>query len=80
MTDSIPVLTGVMIFVSVLLAGRSTEASRRLAWALGLTSQILLIGFGVLTKHYTFGTHLLVAAAFSWNLWTTRRPVKAQPV
>lgn len=71
--DVIPLLTGTMIFVSVLLAGRRTERSRRLAWALGLLSQLLLIAFGLLTRHVAFGTHALVAGAFAWNLWTTRK-------
>lgn len=64
----IPLLTGPMIFVSVLLAGRRTERTRKQAWALGLASQLLLIGFGALSGHFAFLTHALVASAFAYNL------------
>lgn len=67
--DLIPVATGTMIFISVLLAGTTSISKRRLAWALGGLSQCLLLLFGALTHHYTFSTHLPVALAFGFNLW-----------
>lgn len=70
--DVIPAITGIMIFVSVLLAGTKQLPKIRLAWMLGLGSQVLLVGFGVLTGHYAFGMHLLVASAFAVNIWKFR--------
>jgi ABC-type uncharacterized transport system permease subunit len=70
--EFIPIATGVMIFISVLLAGRKTESSRKQAWTLGLISQLLLIGFGAFTGHLAFFTHALVACAFAYNLLPKR--------
>lgn len=68
----IPVLTGVLIFISILIANQNDPRKRRTAWILGLASQVLLIAFGLLTGNYAFGSHLLVAGAFGYNLVRTR--------
>ncbi len=64
----IPAFTGAMIFISVLIANRNDPRKRRLAWLLGLVSQLMLIAFGLLTKNYAFSSHVLVAGAFAFNL------------
>lgn len=66
--ELIPLLTGVLIFISILIANQNDPSKRRLAWILGLVSQMLLITFGVLTGNYAFGSHVLVAGAFAYNL------------
>lgn len=66
--ELIPTLTGIMIFISVILAGRKTELTMKQAWILGLISQVLLIVFGALVGHFAFFTHVLVAGAFAYNL------------
>jgi len=68
----IPLFTGVVIFISILVANQNDPRKRRLAWLLGLLSQLALIAFGLLTKNYAFISHVLVASAFAFNL--VRKP------
>lgn len=69
----IPLATGGLIFVSILIANQNDPRKRRTAWILGLVSQLLLITFGVLTGNYAFASHVLVALAFGYNLIRGRR-------
>ena len=71
--DLIPILTGLMIFISVLMAktlGEKAKRYRQVAWTLGLISQLILVAFGWLTGYYGFATHVLIAGAFAWNMWS----------
>lgn len=77
LADVIPACTGLLIFVSVLLAGTTPTSprfgrNRTWSWSLGAASQVLLILYGVFTHTYTFGSHALVAGAFLTNLYRGR--------
>lgn len=72
--EVIPWFTGTMIFVSVLIANQNDPSKRRTAWILGVVSQLLVVTFGVVTGNYGFGSHLLVAGAFMYNI--TRKAPK----
>lgn len=69
LADILAALPGIMIFISVLLAGSEKWRKRQWAWILGLVTQLVLILFGWLTGHFGFATNILAAAAFAWNLW-----------
>lgn len=73
MAEIIPLFTGALIFISILIANQNDPRKRRLAWVLGLISQIGLISFGLLTGNYAFTSHVLVAAAFAYNLLRRRK-------
>lgn len=78
--DIIPIVTGTMVFIAVLLSSAKSLQRRRLGWYLGGSAQILLITFGVLTQHYGFSSHMLVAIAFVVVLWRTSRFNKPKPI
>jgi len=70
----IPAVTGCMVFASILLAGTDVKSvhvtrNRRLAWSLGILSQVILQGFAILTGYFTFSFYLLPAVAFGVNLY-----------
>lgn len=74
LADVIPACTGLLIFTSVLLAGTTPtnpqfDRNRTLSWSLGALSQGMLVGFGMLTGTYTFGSHAFVAVAFLSNIY-----------
>lgn len=76
---AIPAITALMVFASILYAGTHPNdprvvRHRRIAWSLGIGSQLLLQGFAVLTGVFTFGFYLLPAAAFAYNMWRSYRP------
>lgn len=77
----IPAVTGTMVFASILLAGTDVESphvmrNRRLAWTLGILSQVILQGFALLTGYFTFSFYLLAAVAFLINLVKSLRSKK----
>lgn len=71
LVDRLPLVTGLLIFMSVWIVDK--RKNLRKAMALGLVAQLLLVLFGGLTSHWDFLAHLLVAFAFAKNLWTTRK-------
>lgn len=74
LADIISVLNGVLVFISVMLAGSNNWRKRRWAWGLGLSVQLGLILFGWLTDHYGFFTSVIPMWAFAWNLWRSYYP------
>jgi len=74
LADIISVLNGVLVFISVMLAGSDNWRKRRWAWGLGLSVQLGLILFGWLTDHYGFFTSIIPLWAFAWNLWRSYYP------
>lgn len=71
LVDRIPLVTGLLIFLSVWIVDK--RKNLRKAMALGLVAQLLLVLFGGLTNHWDFLAHFAVAVAFAKNLWTTRK-------
>lgn len=65
----LPLVTGSLITVSIVLAGNPTSFSRRMGWRLGLLSQIIFIALGVLINIPEFWAHAGPALAFARNLW-----------
>lgn len=74
LVEVIPMLTGLMVTASVLLAGPLSSPRKRMAaWVLGISSQFLLLGFGWLVGYEGFTVHVLVAMAFAVNIYLTRK-------
>jgi hypothetical protein len=69
LVDRLPLVTGSLVFLSVLLVRWNFRASM----GLGLVANVLLIVFGIGTAHPEFWMHLLVAGAFTVNLWMSRK-------
>lgn len=79
LADIVSTLPGIMVFVSVLLAGSEWWIKRQWAWGLGLATQLTLTLFGWLTHHYGFVTNIVAAGAFGYNFYRGFYPRTAKP-
>lgn len=77
--DIISVLNGLLVFLSVLLAGSDSWYKRQWAWGLGGSVQLMLVLFGWLTERYGFFLNIIPASAFAWNFYRGFYPRTAKP-
>jgi hypothetical protein len=66
--DPVPVLVGVLHFTCLLIVGRW----RRAGWYLGLSAQLLIVGYAIAASRPAFLAAALSVAGYLWLLATRR--------